>query len=49
MSPVVDEIMLRILLSHVADCGSVLDMQYYSDSIISGKRVRVCVHTCMCV
>ena len=45
MSPVVDEMMLSILLTHVADRGSVLNMQYYSDSIISGKCV--CVRACV--
>ena len=48
MSPVVDKIMLQILLSHVADHGSALDMQYYSDSVISGKHV-MCVCVCVCL
>ena len=42
--------MLSALLTHVTDCGSVLDIQYYCDSVISGKFVCVCVCLlCMCM
>ena len=42
----IDEMMLSALLTHVTDCGSVLDIQYYCDSVISGKFVCVCVCVC---
>ena len=48
MSPVIDEMMLSILLSHVADHGSVLNMQYYADSVMSGMCVVLCVCVCVC-
>ena len=41
MLPVADEMMLSVLLSHVADHGSELNMQYYADSVMSGMRVCV--------
>lgn len=43
MSSVIDEMMLSALLAHVTDRGSVLDVQYYCDSVISGKCVCLCV------
>ena len=49
MSPVIDEMMLSILLSHVADHGSVLNTQYYADSVMSGMCVLCCVCSVVCV